>query len=286
MRQLKITSSITSRNVESLDKYLNDVSKEGMITAEEEAELASRVKKGDALALDKLVRANLRFVISVAKQYQHQGLGLTDLISEGNIGLIKAAKRFDETRGFKFISYSVWWIRSTIMQAIMDNSKLIRLPQSKLDLLNKVNRAKKLLSQEYSREPSISELADYLEVSKEKIAGILEASNGSVSLDATFGDDSESTLLDVMSSDSLPATDASLNTESLRKDIDMVLRVLNERERKVLKDFFGFDGHATSLDEIADKFGISVERVRQIKDRAIYRLRNSKGFGVLQKYLA
>lgn len=286
MRQLKITKSITDRKSESLERYLSDVSREEMINSDEEVELARRIKQGDPLAFEKLIRSNLRFVISVAKQYQNQGLTLADLICEGNIGLMKAAQKFDETRGFKFISYAVWWIRRSIIEAIMEHSRLVRLPQSKLDLLNKVNRAMSYLEQQYSREASHQEVADYLEVPVENVKRILGDARISVSLDTPVGEESDASLSDLLSSENMPETDALLLKESLKKDIEITMRNLSEREKEIVMRYFGISGNYFCLEEIADEMGISTERVRQIKERALIRLRHSRNSKLLRKYLA
>ena len=286
MRQLKITKSITNRESESLDKYLQEIGREELITAEEEVVLAKKIKDGDQDALEKLTRANLRFVVSVAKQYQNQGLSLPDLINEGNLGLIKAARRFDETRGFKFISYAVWWIRQSILQALAEQSRIVRLPLNQVGSLNKINKAYSKLEQEFEREPSAEELAELLDLPIDKVSDTMKVSGRHVSMDAPFANGEESSLLDVLvNHDSLKA-DAGLIMESLSKEIDRALSTLTERERDVVKLFFGIGlNHGLTLEEIGDKFDLTRERVRQIKEKAIRRLRHSSRSKLLQQYL-
>jgi len=286
MRQLKITKSITNRESASLDKYLQEIGREELITAEEEVVLAKKIKDGDQDALEKLTRANLRFVVSVAKQYQNQGLSLPDLINEGNLGLIKAARRFDETRGFKFISYAVWWIRQSILQALAEQSRIVRLPLNQVGSLNKINKAYSKLEQEFEREPSAEELAELLDLPIDKVSDTMKVSGRHVSMDAPFANGEESSLLDVLvNHDSLKA-DTGLIMESLSKEIDRALSTLTERERDVVKLFFGIGlNHGLTLEEIGDKFDLTRERVRQIKEKAIRRLRHSSRSKLLQQYL-
>jgi len=285
MRQLKITKSITNRESASLDKYLQEIGKEELITVEEEVELAQRIKKGDRSALEKLTRANLRFVVSVAKQYQNQGLSLPDLINEGNLGLIKAAEKFDETRGFKFISYAVWWIRQSILQALAEQSRIVRLPLNQVGSLNKINKAFSKFEQEYERIPSNEELADVLELTKEKVADTLRVSGRHVSVDAPFVDGEDNTLLDVLADTSSPYTDRALIAESLVREIERALATLTERERDIIKLFFGIGVQEMTLEEIGEKFGLTRERVRQIKEKAIRRLRHTSRSKLLKSYL-
>jgi RNA polymerase primary sigma factor len=286
MRQLKITKSITNRESASLDKYLQEIGREELITAEEEVVLAKKIKDGDQASLEKLTRANLRFVVSVAKQYQNQGLSLPDLINEGNLGLIKAARRFDETRGFKFISYAVWWIRQSILQALAEQSRIVRLPLNQVGSLNKINKAYSKLEQEFEREPSADEIATLLDLPIDKVSDTMKVSGRHVSMDAPFANGEESSLLDVLvNHDSLKA-DAGLIMESLSKEIDRALSTLTERERDVVKLFFGIGlNHGLTLEEIGDKFDLTRERVRQIKEKAIRRLRHSSRSKLLQQYL-
>ena len=279
MRQLKITKSITNRESASLDKYLQEIGREELISVEEEVELAQRIKKGDQRALDKLTRANLRFVVSVAKQYQNQGLSLPDLINEGNLGLIKAAQKFDETRGFKFISYAVWWIRQSILQALAEQSRIVRLPLNQVGSLNKISKALSKFEQEHERRPSSEELAKELDISVDKISDTLK-----VSVDAPFVDGEENSLLDVLQNDDSPMADQSLNQESLSKEVDRALNQLHERERDILKMFFGIGCQEMTLEEIGAKFDLTRERVRQIKEKAIRRLKGQKS-RLLKSYL-
>jgi len=285
MRQLKITKSITNRESASLDKYLQEIGKEELITVEEEVELAQRIKKGDRLALEKLTRANLRFVVSVAKQYQNQGLSLPDLINEGNLGLIKAAEKFDETRGFKFISYAVWWIRQSILQALAEQSRIVRLPLNQVGSLNKINKAFARFEQEYERTPSPEELSDVLELPKEKIADTLRVSGRHVSVDAPFVEGEDNSLLDVLINSDSPIADRDLIKESLCTEIDRALSTLTERERDIIKYFFGIGHQEMTLEEIGDRFGLTRERVRQIKEKAIRRLRHTSRSKLLKGYL-
>jgi RNA polymerase primary sigma factor len=285
MRQLKITKSITNRESASLDKYLQEIGKEDLITVEEEVELAQRIKKGDQEALERLTRANLRFVVSVAKQYQNQGLSLPDLINEGNLGLIKAAEKFDETRGFKFISYAVWWIRQSILQALAEQSRIIRLPLNQVGSLNKINKAYSRFEQEYERTPTPEELAETLELPKEKVADTLKVSGRHVSMDAPFSENEENSLLDVLVNPDSPKADSNLMKESLSKEIDRSLSTLTERERDIIKLFFGIGVQEMTLEEIGDRFGLTRERVRQIKEKAIRRLRQTSRSKLLKSYL-
>ncbi len=286
MRQLKITKSITNRESASLDKYLQEIGREELITAEEEVILAKKIKDGDQRALEKLTRANLRFVVSVAKQYQNQGLSLPDLINEGNLGLIKAARRFDETRGFKFISYAVWWIRQSILQALAEQSRIVRLPLNQVGSLNKINKAYSKLEQLFEREPSAEELADMLDLPIDKVSDTMKVSGRHVSMDAPFANGEESSLLDVLVNLDSPKADTGLMNESLSKEIDRALSTLTERERDVVKLFFGIGlNHGLTLEEIGDKFDLTRERVRQIKEKAIRRLRHSSRSKLLQQYL-
>lgn len=285
MRQLKITKSITNRESASLDKYLQEIGREDLITVEEEVELAQRIKKGDQEALEKLTRANLRFVVSVAKQYQNQGLSLPDLINEGNLGLIKAAEKFDETRGFKFISYAVWWIRQSILQALAEQSRIVRLPLNQVGSLNKINKALAKFEQENERVPSPEELANILELPKEKISDTLRVSGRHVSVDAPFVDGEDNSLLDVLVNNDSPNADRSLINESLTREIERALTTLTERERDIVRYFFGIGTQEMTLEEIGEKFGLTRERVRQIKEKAIRRLRHSSRSKLLKSYL-
>ena len=286
MRQLKITKQITNRETASLDMYLADIGRVELITAEEEVILAQKIRNKDQHALDKLVKANLRFVVSVSKQYQNQGLSLPDLINEGNLGLIKAARRFDETRGFKFISYAVWWIRQSILQALAEQSRIVRLPLNQVGSLNKINKAYSKLEQEFEREPSAEELAELLDLPIDKVSDTMKVSGRHVSMDAPFANGEESSLLDVLVNLDSPKADSGLMMESLSKEIDRALSTLTERERDVVKLFFGIGlNHGLTLEEIGDKFDLTRERVRQIKEKAIRRLRHSSRSKLLQQYL-
>ena len=287
MRQLKITKSITNRESQSLEKYLQEIGKVDLLTAEEEVALAKRIKEGDKLALEQLTKANLRFVVSVAKQYQNQGLSLSDLINEGNLGLIKAAQRFDETRGFKFISYAVWWIRQSILQALAEQSRIVRLPLNKVGSLNKINRAFAELEQEYEREPSTEEIAKILEISVEEIETTLGVAARHVSMDAPFVEGEDNSLLDVLENDNTPDTDKELEyNESLRGEIERSLSTLTQRQSAVIKLYFGIGiEHPMSLEDIGEKFGLTRERVRQIKDKAINKLRSTTRSKLLKNYL-
>ena len=276
MRQLKITKSITNRETASLDKYLQEIGREELISVDEEVELAQRIRQGDQKALDKLTRANLRFVVSVAKQYQNQGLGLPDLINEGNLGLIKAAQKFDETRGFKFISYAVWWIRQSILQALAEQSRIVRLPLNQVGTLNKITKALSKFEQENERPPSAEELAESIDVPVEKIAETLKVRGRHISVDAPFVEGEDNSLLDVLpNEDSTPADDT-LNKESLSREVERALKQLHEREREILKMFFGIGYQEMTLEEIGAKFDLTRERVRQIKEKAIRRLKGHK----------
>ena len=284
MRQLKITKSITNRESASLDKYLQEIGRKDLITVDEEVELAQKIKQGDQAALDKLVSANLRFVVSVAKQYQNQGLSLPDLIDEGNLGLIKAAQKFDETRGFKFISYAVWWIRQSILQALAEQSRIVRLPLNQVGSLNKIGKALQRFEQENERRPSPAELAEQLDVPVDKIADTMKVSGRHVSVDAPFVDGEDNSLLDVLPNEDSPMADSSLTQESLSKEVNRALEQLNPRERDILKMFFGIGCQEMTLEEIGAKFDLTRERVRQIKEKAIRRLKGQKS-KLLKSYL-
>ena len=286
MRQLKITKSITNRQDKSLDKYLSDISKEEMITAQDEVALAKRIKAGDKSALDKLVKANLRFVVSVSKQYQNQGLSLPDLINEGNLGLIKAAGRFDETRGFKFISYAVWWIRQTILQALADQSRIVRLPLNQVGSLSKINKSYSRLEQELERPPSASEIADHLEMGTEKVRATMKISGRQVSVDAPLREGEDFSMIDILENRDSMKTDGLLMQESLVKEIERSLTTLSEREREVIRLFFGIGGkQGLTLDEIGNIFDLTREHVRQLKEKAIRRLRQKSRSKLLRAYL-
>lgn len=286
MRQLKISKTFTNRESASLEKYLSDIGKEALISAEEEVRLASLIRQGDDIALNKLTRANLRFVVSVAKQYQNQGLTLPDLINEGNLGLIKAAKRFDETRGFKFISYAVWWIRQSILQAIAEQSRIVRLPLNQVGSLTRISKAFSQLEQEFEREPTTHEIALITDLPIDKVAEALSISGKHVSMDAPFVNGEDSTLLDVIQDTDSPGADTHLIHESLRKEIERSLSTLSQRERDILKLFFGIGlGHGLTLEEIGDHFNLTRERVRQIKEKALRRLRYKTKSSVLKSYL-
>ena len=286
MRQLKITHSITNRESESLEKYLQEIGKEEMVSVEEEVELAQRIKKGDRKALERLTKGNLRFVVSVAKQYQNQGLSLADLINEGNLGLLKAAERYDETRGFKFISYAVWWIRQSILQAISEQSRIVRLPQNQVGSMSKINRVLNKFEQENERRPSIEELSEHTDLPEEKIDEALSANTRHVSVDAPFADNEDNSLLDVLVNEDAPSVDSTLEEESLKTEIRQALKILNDRERKVIEAFFGINnGHEMTLEEIGVKYGLTRERVRQIKEKAIKRLRECTKNKMLKSFL-
>ena len=288
MRQLKITKSITNRESASLDKYLQEIGREELISVEEEVELAQKIRKGGIegrKALEKLTRANLRFVVSVAKQYQNQGLSLPDLINEGNLGLIKAAEKFDETRGFKFISYAVWWIRQSILQALAEQSRIVRLPLNQVGSLNKISKAFSKFEQENERKPSADVLEEELEITFDKISETLKVSGRHISVDAPFVEGEDNSLLDVLVNDDSPMADKKLVNESLSKEIDRALSTLSEREKEIIQMFFGIGTQEMTLEEIGDKFGLTRERVRQIKEKAIRRLRQNSRSKLLKSYL-
>ena len=285
MRQLKITKSITNRESESREKYLQEIGREELLSTEEEVELAQRIRKGDRQALERLTKANLRFVVSVAKQYQNQGMSLPDLINEGNLGLIKAAEKFDETRGFKFISYAVWWIRQSILQAIAEQSRIVRLPLNQVGSVNKINRMLNKFEQENERRPSMDEISEQIDLPEEKVGEAMLANNRHVSVDAPFIDGEDNSLLDVLVNDDAPMADRQLVIESLRAEIDNVLKTLNERERRVIQAFYGIGEPEMTLEEIGNKYGLTRERVRQIKEKAIRRLRNNTKNEMLKTYL-
>ena len=285
MRQLKITKSITNRESASLDKFLQEIGKEELISVEEEVELAQRIRKGDQEALEKLTKANLRFVVSVAKQYQNQGLSLPDLINEGNLGLIKAAEKFDETRGFKFISYAVWWIRQSILQALAEQSRIVRLPLNQVGSLNKINKAFARFEQEHERTPSAEELANELELPKEKVTDTLRVAGRHISVDAPFADGEDNSLLDVLVNADSPNADRGLINESLAKEVERALEILTERESDIIRYFFGIGCSEMTLEEIGEKFDLTRERVRQIKEKAIRKLRQSSRSALLKSYL-
>ena len=285
MRQLKITKSITSRDSQSLDKYLQEIGREQLLTVEEEVELSQRIRRGDRRAQDTLVRSNLRFVVSVAKQYQNPGLSLPDLINEGNMGLIKAAEKFDETRGFKFISYAVWWIRQTILQALAEQSRIVRLPLNQVSAVNKISKAITKFEQENERKPSPEELAELVNEVPEKINDSLRASGRHVSVDAPFIEGEDNSLLDVMENTDAPSADNTLINESLQKEISRALEILNERERDIIEMSFGIAQPEMTLEEIGDNFGLTRERVRQIREKAIRKLRSANKNSLLRSYL-
>ncbi|MBL7853146.1 MAG: RNA polymerase sigma factor RpoD/SigA [Cyclobacteriaceae bacterium] len=286
MRQLKISKQITNRESQSLDKYLQEIGKVDLLTPDEEVELAKRIKEGDQIALEKLTKANLRFVVSVAKQYQNQGLSLGDLINEGNLGLIKAAQRFDETRGFKFISYAVWWIRQSILQALAEQSRIVRLPLNRVGSLNKISKTFSELEQKYEREPSPEELAEVLQVTTAEVVDTMKISGRHVSMDAPFVQGEENSLLDVLENDSEETPDQGLMTDSLRREVQRALSTLTQREADVITLYFGLNGeHALTLEEIGEKFSLTRERVRQIKEKAIRRLRHTSRSKALKPYL-
>jgi RNA polymerase primary sigma factor len=288
MRQLKIAKQVTNRETASLDKYLQEIGRVDLITPDEEVELARRIRTGDKAALERLTKANLRFVVSVSKQYQNQGLALPDLINEGNVGLIKAAERFDETRGFKFISYAVWWIRQSILQALAEQARIVRLPLNKIGSINKINKAYSELEQKFERPPSAEEMAEFLGCTTEEIKQSLSHNGRHVSMDAPLveGDESSSSMYDVLANDSMPGPESNLVLESLRKDIERSLTALTPRESDVIKLFYGLEGRAPmSLDEIGDRFDLTRERVRQIKEKAIRRLKHSSKNRILKSYL-
>ena len=285
MRQLKISKSITNRESASLEKYLQEIGHQDLLTADEEVELAQQIRKGDRKALERLTKANLRFVVSVAKQYQNKGLSLPDLINEGNLGLIKAAERYDETRGFKFISYAVWWIRQSILQAIAEQSRIVRLPLNQVGSVNRIARELNKFEQENERRPSPEELADELEIPVDKISDTLKVSGRHISVDAPFVEGEDNSLLDVLGNDDSPMADRSLVNESLSREIDRALSTLTEREKDIIQMFFGINTQEMTLEEIGDKFGLTRERVRQIKEKAIRRLRQNSRSKLLKSYL-
>ncbi|MCR4957080.1 MAG: RNA polymerase sigma factor RpoD/SigA [Prevotella sp.] len=285
MRQLKITKSITNRESEALEKYLQEISKEELIGVEEEIELAQRIRQGDRKALERLAKANLRFVVSVAKQYQNQGLSLPDLINEGNLGLLRAAEKFDETRGFKFISYAVWWIRQSILQALAEQSRIVRLPLNQVGAVNKISRAANKFEQENERKPSTEELSADTDLPIEKIDEAMAANTRHVSMDAPFSESDDGSLLDLLPNDNIPDTDSTLVDESLKTEVEHALKTLSERERNIVKAFFGIGQPELTLDEIGMKFGLTRERVRQIKEKALRNLRNNNKYIILKGYL-
>ena len=285
MRQLKISKSITNRESASLDKYLQEIGHEELLTTDEEVELAQRIRKGDKRALERLTKANLRFVVSVAKQYQNQGLSLPDLINEGNVGLIKAAEKFDETRGFKFISYAVWWIRQSILQAIAEHSRLVRLPLNQVGSVNKIARELNKFEQEHERKPSVDEIAERVDLPEDKIADAMKANSRHVSMDAPIADGEDSSMIDFLAGDS-SNTDKELAIESLKAEVSRILKLLTDKEQKVLRAFFGIDGSPEmTLDEIGEKYNLTRERVRQIKEKALRRLRHNTKNKLLKSYL-
>ena len=286
MRQLKITKQVTNRETASLDKYLQEIGKVELISAEEEVELAQRIKQGDKVALEKLTKANLRFVVSVSKQYQNQGLSLPDLINEGNLGLIKAAQRFAETRGFKFISYAVWWIRQSILQALAEQSRIVRLPLNKIGSINKINKAYAKLEQEYEREPNAEEIAEVLEITEAEVKESMKNAGRHISMDAPLIQDEDNTMYDVLKSEEAPTPETELLYESLRKEIDRAISTLTPREADVVRLYFGLNGsHPMTLEEIGEKFDLTRERVRQIKEKAIRRLKHTSRSKILKSYL-
>jgi len=286
MRQLKISKQVTNRETASLDKYLQEIGKVELITADEEVSLAQRIRQGDRAALEKLTKANLRFVVSVSKQYQNQGLSLPDLINEGNLGLIKAANRFDETRGFKFISYAVWWIRQSILQALAEQSRIVRLPLNKIGAINKINKAYARLEQEFEREPNYDEIATLLEISETEVKDSIRNSGRHVSMDAPLMQDEDNNMYDVFRSDDIPTPESGLIYESLRKEIERAISTLTPRESDVIRFYFGLNGsYPMTLEEIGEKFDLTRERVRQIKEKAIRRLKNTSRSNILQSYL-
>ncbi|GAB3813635.1 MULTISPECIES: sigma-70 family RNA polymerase sigma factor [Pontibacter] len=286
MRQLKISKQITNRESQSLDKYLQEIGKVDLLTPDEEVSLAQRIREGDQFALEKLTKANLRFVVSVAKQYQNQGLSLGDLINEGNLGLIKAAKRFDETRGFKFISYAVWWIRQSILQALAEQSRIVRLPLNRVGSLNKISKSFSELEQKFEREPSPEEIAEVLELTTAEVVDTLKISGRHVSVDAPFVQGEENRLLDVLENDDEESPDTGLMNDSLRKEVQRALSTLTKREADVITLYFGLNGeHSLTLEEIGEKFNLTRERVRQIKEKAIRRLRHTSRSKALKPYL-
>ncbi|MGN0033059.1 MAG: RNA polymerase sigma factor RpoD/SigA [Candidatus Limimorpha sp.] len=286
MRQLKITKQVTNRETASLDKYLQEIGKVELITADEEVELAQRIRQGDRIALEKLTKANLRFVVSVSKQYQNQGLSLPDLINEGNLGLIKAAQRFDETRGFKFISYAVWWIRQSILQALAEQSRIVRLPLNKIGSINKINKTYAKLEQEFEREPNAEEIAEVLDLTEAEVKESMKNAGRHVSMDAPLVQDEDNNMYDVLKSDEVVTPETELLYESLRKEIDRAISTLTQREADVVRLYFGLNGsHPMTLEEIGEKFDLTRERVRQIKEKAIRRLKHNSRSKILKSYL-
>lgn len=286
MRQLKITKQVTNRETASLDKYLQEIGKVELITADEEVELAQRIRQGDKIALEKLTKANLRFVVSVSKQYQNQGLSLPDLINEGNLGLIKAAQRFDETRGFKFISYAVWWIRQSILQALAEQSRIVRLPLNKIGSINKINKTYAKLEQEFEREPNAEEIAEALDITEAEVKESMKNAGRHVSMDAPLVQDEDNNMYDVLKSDEVITPETELLYESLRKEIDRAIGTLTQREADVVRLYFGLNGsHPMTLEEIGEKFDLTRERVRQIKEKAIRRLKHTSRSKILKSYL-
>ena len=286
MRQLKITKQVTNRETASLDKYLQEIGKVELITADEEVELAQRIRQGDRAALEKLTKANLRFVVSVSKQYQNQGLSLPDLINEGNLGLIKAAQRFDETRGFKFISYAVWWIRQSILQALAEQSRIVRLPLNKIGSINKINKTYAKLEQEFEREPNAEEIAEVLDITEAEVKESMKNAGRHVSMDAPLVQDEDNNMYDVLKSDEVVTPETELLYESLRKEIDRAISTLTQREQDVVRLYFGLNGsHPMTLEEIGEKFDLTRERVRQVKEKAIRRLKHTSRSKILKSYL-
>lgn len=286
MRQLKISKSITNRESASLDKYLQEIGHEELLTTDQEVELAQRIRKGDKRALERLTKANLRFVVSVAKQYQNQGLSLPDLINEGNVGLIKAAEKFDETRGFKFISYAVWWIRQSILQAIAEQSRLVRLPLNQVGSVNKITRELNKFEQEHERKPSVDEIAERVDLPEDKIADAMKANSRHVSMDAPIADGEDSSMIDFLAGGDSSNTDRELAIESLKAEVSRILKLLSDKEQKVVRAFFGIDGSPEmTLDEIGEKYNLTRERVRQIKEKALRRLRFNTKNKLLKSYL-
>jgi len=286
MRQLKIIKQVTNRETPSLDKYLHEIGKVDLISAEEEVELARRIKKGDARAMEKLINSNLRFVVSVSKQYQNQGLSLPDLINEGNLGLIKAAQRFDETRGFKFISYAVWWIRQSILQALAEQARIVRLPLNKIGSINKINKTFAELEQKFEREPTVMEIARVLEIAPEDVKEAIRSSGRHVSMDAPLLDGEDGNMYDVLLNDDMPSPDKGLLNDSLRKEIERALSTLTYREASIIRLYFGLNGkHQHTLEEIGEEFNLTRERVRQIKEKAIKRLKHTSRSKILKSYL-
>ncbi len=286
MRQLKITKQVTNREIASLDKYLQEIGKVDLLTIDEEVELAKRIRQGDSIALEKLTKANLRFVVSVSKQYQNQGLSLPDLINEGNLGLIKAAQRFDETRGFKFISYAVWWIRQSILQALAEQSRIVRLPLNKIGSINKINKAFIHLEQELDRKPNAEEVAEYLDISVSEVKEHVRHNGRHVSMDAPLREDEDNNMYDIIHSEDSVTPETELMYESLKKEIDRAIETLTQREADVVRLFFGLDGgHPLTMEEIGEKYGLTRERVRQIKEKALRRLKSTSRSSLLKMYL-